>query len=388
MKRIASIDIFRALTMLLMLFVNDFAGMSGLPHWLHHAAADEDMLGLSDLVFPAFLFCVGLSIPFAIGNRYRKGDSQLQVLGHLLSRSLALIVMGIFAMNLGGVEGGLSHPVITLLAVAGFFLVWNGWPKTKEGRKPVWVLILQLLGVILLVALVIYKDLHGMPFRHGWWGILGLIGWAYLPCALAFLFLRGDFNKLTGFWLLMLLLCVLNASPAIPADFSSRALILGFWPGGWTHPALCASGMFTSLLLIRSGDKPRNLVSYFFTYALAMFLLGIVCHRFWIISKIQATPTWLFFCVACSVALFDILYWIADVKGLTRWAKVIAPAGTATLTCYMIPYIWYAVQQMLGLHWPAALTAGIPGLLKALAFALVIIGLTWAFEKIHLKLKL
>lgn len=388
MKRIASIDIFRALTMLLMLFVNDFAGMSGLPHWLHHAAADEDMLGLSDLVFPAFLFCVGLSIPFAIGNRYRKGDSQLQVLGHLLSRSLALIVMGIFAMNLGGVEGGLSHPVITLLAVAGFFLVWNGWPKTKEGRKPVWVLILQLLGVILLVALIIYKDLHGMPFRHGWWGILGLIGWAYLPCALAFLFLRGDFNKLTGFWLLMLLLCVLNASPAIPADFSSRALILGFWPGGWTHPALCASGMFTSLLLIRSGDKPRNLVSYFFTYALAMFLLGIVCHRFWIISKIQATPTWLFFCVACSVALFDILYWIADVKGLTRWAKVIAPAGTATLTCYMIPYIWYAVQQMLGLHWPAALTAGIPGLLKALAFALVIIGLTWAFEKIHLKLKL
>ena len=31
MKRIASIDIFRALTMLMMLFVNDFAGMSGIP---------------------------------------------------------------------------------------------------------------------------------------------------------------------------------------------------------------------------------------------------------------------------------------------------------------------------------------------------------------------
>ena len=55
MKRVASIDIIRALTMLTMLFVNDFAGMSGLPHWLHHAAMDEDMLGFSDLVFPAFL---------------------------------------------------------------------------------------------------------------------------------------------------------------------------------------------------------------------------------------------------------------------------------------------------------------------------------------------
>lgn len=87
MKRIASVDILRALTMLTMLFVNDFAGMSGLPHWLHHAAADEDMLGFSDLVFPAFIFCMGLSIPFAIGARYRKGDSQLQVLGHQIGRA-------------------------------------------------------------------------------------------------------------------------------------------------------------------------------------------------------------------------------------------------------------------------------------------------------------
>ena len=388
MKRIASVDILRALTMLTMLFVNDFAGMSGLPHWLHHADVNEDMLGFSDLVFPAFIFCMGHSIPFAIGARYRKGDSQLQVLGHLLFRTLALIVMGVFAMNMGGVEGGLSHQVFTLLAVAGFFLIWNVFPRGKDGRYPIWVRILQELGVVLLAWLVIYKDLHGMPFRHGWWGILGLLGWAYLPCSLAFLFLKGDFKKVTGFCLLTLILCILNASPAIPADFSSRALILGFWPGGWTHPAICAAGMFTSLLLIRFGEQPRKLIPYYIGYALAMFLLGLLCHRFWIISKIQATPTWLFFCVAISVALFCLFYWIADIKGHTRWARLIAPAGTATLTCYTIPYIWYAVQQLLGLHWPAALTAGIPGLLKALVFSFLIIGLTWVFERIHLKLKI
>ena len=388
MKRIASIDILRALTMLLMLFVNDFAGMTGIPHWLQHAGPREDMLGFSDLVFPAFLFCVGLSIPFAIGNRYQKGDSQLQVLGHVLSRSLALIIMGIFTMNMRSVEGGLSHQVLVLMAVAGYFLVWNVYPKKADGRKPVWVRILQLLGVALLVFLVIYKDIHGMPFRHGWWGILGLIGWAYLPCSLAFLFLKGDFKKVTGFCLLTLVLCILNASPAIPADFSSRALILGFWPGGWTHPAICAAGMFTSLLLIRFGEQPRKLIPYYIGYALAMFLLGLLCHRFWIISKIQATPTWLFFCVAISVALFCLFYWIADIKGHTRWARLISPAGTATLTCYTIPYIWYAVQQLLGLHWPTALTAGIPGLLKALVFSFLIIGLTWVFERIHLKLKI
>ncbi len=383
MKRIASIDILRALTMLMMIFVNDYAGMGGLPHWLHHADFDEDMLGFSDLVFPTFLFCVGLSVPFAIGARFNRGSSQLQVLGHIVSRSLALLVMGIFSMNMRGVEGGLSHAVFSLLAIAGYFLVWNEYPKTKN----VWRLIMRLSGILLLVGLVVYKDIHGMPFRHGWWGILGLIGWAYLPCAVAYLCLRGDFRKMIGFSLLTLLLCLLNASPLIPADWSVRAVILGFWPGGWTHPALCAAGMMTSMLLIRFGDKPRNLISYYVSFALAMFILGMVSHRVWIVSKIQATPTWLFFSAAVAILLFCVIYWISDVKGLTRWARIIGPAGTATLTCYMMPSIWYDVQQLLGLHWPAALTFGLPGLLKALTFAFLIVALTALFERLHLKLK-
>ena len=387
MKRVASIDIIRALTMLTMLFVNDFAGMSGLPHWLHHAGMNEDMLGFSDLVFPAFLFCVGLSIPFAIEARYRRGDQPLQVIGHILGRTLALVVMGVFAMNMRGVEGGLSHAVFSLLAVAGFFLVWNVYPKRPNGRLPWWATALRIAGVLLLAWLVLYKDLHGMPFRTGWWGILGLIGWAYLPCALAFVFLKGDFKKMTGFWILTLVLCVLNTVPAIPREWSFRWLFLSFWPGGWTHPAICASGLFTSMLLIRLGEKPRKLAISYGVLALAMFVLGLICHKVWIISKIQATPTWLFFCVAISVACFAVIWWIADLRGKTRWARPVSPAGTATLTCYMIPSIWYAVQQLLGAHWPPALTAGVPGLIKAFVFSLIIIGLTWCFTKIHIKLK-
>ena len=386
MNRKASIDIFRALTMLMMIFVNDFAGMDGIPHWLRHARTTEDMLGFSDLVFPAFLFCVGLSIPFAIGARYRKGDNVLQVMGHILLRTLALIVMGVFSMNMRPVEGGLPRPVFTLLVIAGYFLVWNAYPRTKEGRTPVWVRILQGCGVALLMGLVIYKDVNEMPFRHGWWGILGLIGWAYLPCALAYVWMRGDWKKLTGFWLLTLLLCVLNAVPAIPKEWSIRAVMLGFWPGGWTHPLICATGMMTAMQLVRCEGQVKKW--FCLMMVVALFLLGLLSHRFWIISKNLATPTWAFFCLAIFVAFFALLHWVADVKGRTRWARVIAPAGTATLTCYMMPSIWYAVQQLLGFSWPAALTAGIPGLVKALAFAFLIIGLTWLFTRIRLKLRI
>ena len=54
----------------------------------------------------------------------------------------------------------------------------------------------------------------------------------------------------------------------------------------------------------------------------------------------------------------------------------------------MMPSIWYAVQQLVGFSWPSVLTNGIPGLLKALGFSFAIIGLTWCFTKVGLKLKI
>ena len=370
--------------MFTMIVVNDYAGMEGLPHWLHHAATNEDMLGLSDVVFPAFLFCVGLSIPFAIGARYQRGDTALNILGHIGWRWLSLVVMGLFAMNSGGVEGGLSRPVFTLLYLAGFFLVWNEYPRNRRAVRRV----MRLFGILLLASLVVYKDLHGLPFQHGWWGILGLIGWAYLPCAVAFVALRGDFRKMWAFWLLTELLCVLNAVESIPADWSSRALILGFWPGGWTHPLICATGMITAMQLIQCDGQPRAWMKTCLAMAGAMLVLGLTSHRVWIISKNLATPSWAFFCLAICIALFGFLHWAADVQGRTRWARPIYPAATATLTCYLMPSLWYAVQQLLGLHWPAVLGYGFPGLLKAIVLAFVIIGLTALFNRIHVKLKL
>ncbi len=117
--RVASIDALRALTMMLMLFVNDIPSLKGVPHWLFHAAADEDMLGFSDTIFPAFLFCVGMSVPFAIDNRLKRGASQFSVLGHVLWRSLALIVMGLFILNSHTCSECMSYLSYSLLMDCG-----------------------------------------------------------------------------------------------------------------------------------------------------------------------------------------------------------------------------------------------------------------------------
>ena len=90
--RLASIDVFRALTMVLMIWVNDFWSLNGVPKWLQHASATEDYMGFSDIIFPLFLFIVGLSLPLAIENRRKKGDSTGEIARHLFDRTISLPV--------------------------------------------------------------------------------------------------------------------------------------------------------------------------------------------------------------------------------------------------------------------------------------------------------
>ena len=85
--------------MFIMIFVNDFWKVHDVPHWLEHAVYGEDFMGLADIVFPCFLFAVGMSIPYAIERRYAKGFSAESTLGHILSRTFALLVMGAFITN-------------------------------------------------------------------------------------------------------------------------------------------------------------------------------------------------------------------------------------------------------------------------------------------------
>src|ERR1700740_2704137 len=99
-KRLLSVDAFRALNMLCMIFINDLSGVKGIPIWMDHAKRMEDKMGFADTIFPAFLFIVGLSIPLAINRKWQKGASFNSIAFSILSRSFALIVMGFMHVNL------------------------------------------------------------------------------------------------------------------------------------------------------------------------------------------------------------------------------------------------------------------------------------------------
>ena len=77
--RNTSIDVFRGLTMTLMIFVNELAGVTGLPWWNYHAPARINAMTYVDMVFPAFLFIVGMTIPIALERRLQKNGSIISI---------------------------------------------------------------------------------------------------------------------------------------------------------------------------------------------------------------------------------------------------------------------------------------------------------------------
>ena len=77
--RVLSIDISRGLTMLVMIFVNDLASVKGLPWWTYHMPPGVNGMTHVGVVFPAFLFIVGMAIPLSVQRRLEKNGSQLRL---------------------------------------------------------------------------------------------------------------------------------------------------------------------------------------------------------------------------------------------------------------------------------------------------------------------
>ena len=85
-RRLGSIDAIRAITMYLMVFVNDLSTDKAIPEWLEHAPAKADGMGFADIIFPAFLFIVGLSIPYSQQSRLDRGQSSAIIFRHIVIR--------------------------------------------------------------------------------------------------------------------------------------------------------------------------------------------------------------------------------------------------------------------------------------------------------------
>jgi predicted acyltransferase len=391
-RRLRSIDVFRAVTMFFMIFVNDADSVKRIPEWIKHVSEFSDGLGFADTIFPAFLFIVGLSIPFALNKRIQAGESRSEIVAHILLRSLAVIVMGFFHVNLESYNKDtalLPASVWEILITLAFFLIWLDYkPSFSKNKK----YILQATGIIILIAMAaLYQgvDSHDnvIWMRPHWWGILGLIGWAYLTCSLVYLFSNGKPKILITAFIFFLVYTTLRQTYVL--EPVSGVLRYCWLLNGGSEVSFVMAGILIALLYSQSmNGSSRKFFMLMFITGIAMIGLGFLLRPFGGISKISGTPSWVGICTGINVFVFATLIYLVDVKGKANWFNIIKPAGTSTLTCYLIPYFLYSFMNGAHFKYPVVLAEGVGGLLRSFAIAFIVIFIAGWLQKRNLSLKI
>jgi predicted acyltransferase len=165
-ERLVSLDVARGITIAFMIMVNNGGG-PGSWGFMNHAVWNG--LTPTDLVFPTFVFLMGVSVVFATETRLGRGDTRAKLAWHTAQRAAILILLGIFVnsfpfFHLAHMRFyGVLQRIGVCYLVVGLFYLWDSRASTKVVALAV-ALVAALVGYWALVRWVSIPGI-GVPGR-------------------------------------------------------------------------------------------------------------------------------------------------------------------------------------------------------------------------------
>lgn len=296
--RLTSLDVFRGMTIAGMILVNN-PGDWGAIYWpLRHA--EWNGWTPTDLVFPFFLFIVGVSMAFSFASRQARGDTRSLLLRHTLQRALIIFAIGFFLaafpyFRLSTVRiPGVLQRIAVVYLLASAISLWTDW----RGRLATAVV---LLGI--------------------YWAAMTLI-------------------PVPGFG-------AGNLSPDgnLAAFIDRKLLYEHLWvthrwdPEGLlsTLPAVatCLFGMLTGQWL-RSARSAKRKVLAMLGAGIAGLAVGKLWHLSFPINKSLWTSSYVVFTAGFALVILGTCYWLIDMRGWRAWGKPFQMMGMNPLTLYAL----------------------------------------------------
>lgn len=382
-ERIVSLDVLRGLVMFTMVFVNDLAGVGAAPPWMKHAPSGTDAMTFVDVVFPAFLFIVGMSIPVAVSRRLTKGVSRLSVFSHAVVRTLSLLIIGVYMVNHPSSENMImTAEWWCFLMYASAIAVWHRvTPESDWGRYVSGGIRIAGAGMLVFLAIV-YRNADGGIMHHQWWGILGLIGWAYIVALSLYLLIGNRHAGLVG--AMGILYCLYVAF--------REGRFANPWLGGsmiGSHPAITLAGAILGTVMMDGGKQWRDKVRWALTFAGFMAVAAWLVRPLYGIDKNAATPSWCLWSSVITCLIWVALYIVIDVRKGGALLRPLRYVGGNALFAYLLaPLLIYAMEvagipyQMLGDG------AFLVGLGRSIAYALLISACAGYAVRIGMRLRL
>jgi predicted acyltransferase len=316
--RLRSLDVFRGMTVAGMILVNNPGTWGAIYSPLEHAAWHG--WTPTDLVFPFFLFIVGVSITLALSRRAESAGSKRDLYVKIVRRSAIIFGLGLFLTA---------------------FPFWNFTTNT-------------------------FIDLSTLRLA----GVLNRIAVCYLFAAL--IFLKTDWRKqayvfaglLVAYWAILMLIPApgfaagdLSKEGSIASHLDRVVLGKHLWSGGKgvydpegilsTLGALATTfaGVLTGHLL-RSRRTDMEKVSAMFVAGAACIVAGWAWNYWLPVNKPLWTSSYVLFTAGMGLQLLAVCYWLIDVKGYRRWSVPFAVYGTNALAVFFLTGIF---SKLLGI---------------------------------------
>ena len=335
-NRLPSIDAFRGFVMLL-IWADIFQFHKILKFYpdnkfwkfivYHSSHVDWYWGSMHDMIQPAFTFLAGVSLPFSIAARIKKGDTKKDILLHAIKRSFVLIVIGLFLKSMWAEQTIFSfHDTLTMIGLGYTLLVLSGFTSQ---RNQIYFLIALLFLYWLAFALYPVPD-AGFDFAKAgipptWqpdWGRYNATGfaahWNY-NTNLAWAFDKWFLNLFPqkkyfefdegGYY-------TLNFIPTI------GTMIFGLFAGN----------------ILNTQFSKVNKLKKFIIIGVSLVLLGIILHLSGInhIIKRIWTPAFTIYSGGICFLFMAAFYAIVEIKGYVKWTFPLLVLGSNSIVAYIL----------------------------------------------------
>ncbi len=297
-KRVISLDALRGFTIAAMVIVNDPGSWSHVYRPLEHAAWNG--LTITDLIFPFFLFIVGVSISLAYSKRLQANVPRKSLYRKIIIRAINIYLLGIF--------------------------LWL-WPQFD------------------------FSSIR-------WVGVLPRISLVYLACALLFLNTSWKQQVRIGVFILLLYWIIVAYLPvpgigkpdlSVPemnwANYLDTLILPGvMWQKTWdpegllsTFPAIVSgiTGMLAGKLYLTIKDENKRLVWLFFI-GFAMFAAGGAWNWVFPINKNLWTSSYVLYTSGIGTLALASCILIVDIWGYKKWTFLGRVYGANAITSYVL----------------------------------------------------
>jgi predicted acyltransferase len=298
-QRLFSLDVFRGATIAAMILVNNPGDWGNVYAPLLHA--DWHGVTPTDLIFPFFIFIVGVSIALALSKRKERGDAQGEIVKKIIGRSIIIFLIG---------------------------LMLNGFPYFKLDT-------IRIPGVLQRIALV-YGISALLFLKLDWKGMVA----AAVVCLL-------------GYWGLMTLVPTPDGYPPnldpetnLGAWLDRTVLSGHLWsqskvwdPEGLlsTLPAIATgiSGILAGLW-IRHEKRATQMVLGLLGTGIVLVGISLLWDLVFPINKKIWTSSYVLFSSGMAAVLLAITYWVVDIMKIRWWTKPFVIYGMNALFVFVV----------------------------------------------------